>query len=372
MITFILTDEQKELRSMARRFFESRSPESEVRRLMDTDAGFDPDVWEMLSGELGLAGLIIPEEHGGSGASATELGIVLEEAGRALLCAPLLSSAVLAAQTLLESNDAAAQREFLPRLATGRCRGALAVTEEPGSWDPAAVSVTAMRSGDEWVVSGTKSYVLDGHTAQLLIVSARTGDQVSLLLVDADAQGVAREVLPTMDQTRKQARITFHDVSGRLLGSEGAAPEVLDRVFRFAAAALAAEQVGGAQRVLEMAVDHAKARVQFGRTIGSFQAIKHRCADLLVEVESARSAAYFALACFASASENFVDAAHVAKAYCSDAFTRAAAENIQIHGGIGFTWEHPAHLYLKRAKASGQLLGSPAHHRDRLGRTLGI
>jgi alkylation response protein AidB-like acyl-CoA dehydrogenase len=215
-------------------------------------------------------------------------------------------------------------------------------------------------------------FVLDGHTANLIVVAARTGDNVSLFTVAGDAAGLTRTPLSTMDQTRKQARVEFSGTPAKLLGSEGKGWDTLSRVLDLAAVALAAEQVGGAQKVLEMSVDYAKVRVQFGRPIGSFQAIKHKCADMLLEVESGKSAAYYAMWAASELNDELPTVASLAKAYCSDAYFHAAAENIQIHGGIGFTWEHDAHLYFKRAKSSELFLGDPTYHRELLAQRIGI
>ena len=215
-------------------------------------------------------------------------------------------------------------------------------------------------------------YVLDGHIADLILVVARTDAGVSLFAVDGDAAGLTRTPLSTMDQTRKQARLEFENTPARLIESEGIGWDFMARVLDLVAVGLAAEQVGGAQKVLEMAVEYAKVRVQFGRPIGSFQAIKHKCADMLLEVESAKSAAYYGMWCAAEMDDELPSVASLAKAYCSEAYFHAAAENIQIHGGIGFTWEHPAHLYFKRAKSSELLFGDPTYHRELLAQRIGI
>jgi alkylation response protein AidB-like acyl-CoA dehydrogenase len=229
-----------------------------------------------------------------------------------------------------------------------------------------------VQSGDGWRLTGTKMFVLDGHTADLIIVAARTGAGVSLFAVEGDASGLTRTPLATLDQTRKQARLTFDSTPAQLLGAEGAGWPVISRVLDLAAVALAAEQVGGAARVLEMSVEYAKVRVQFGRPIGSFQAIKHKAADMLVEVESAKSAAYYGLWAASELNDELPTVASLAKAYCSDAYVHCAAENIQIHGGIGFTWEHPAHLYFKRAKSSQLFFGDPTYHRELLAQRIGV
>jgi alkylation response protein AidB-like acyl-CoA dehydrogenase len=370
-VNFAFSEEHDQLRQMVRDLLGDASPETEVRRLMETEAGFDQDVWGQLA-ELGLLGLAVPEEFGGAGYGFVEVGIVLEEAGRALLCAPYLSSVVLATSALLFADDDSAKKDYLPGLVAGTLRGTLALTEESGRWDEEGVTVAARPRDGGWSLSGSKTYVPDGHTADLLLVAARTGAGVSLFAVPGDAPGLRREALPTMDLTRKQARLDFDEAPARLVGAEGAGWPVLSRVLDLAAVGLAAEQVGGAARVLEMAVDYAKVRVQFGRPIGSFQAIKHKCADMLVDVESARSAAYYGLWAAGELNAELPAVACVAKSFCSDAYFRCAGENIQIHGGIGFTWEHPAHLYFKRAKSSQVLFGDPAYHRELLAQRAGI
>jgi len=370
-VNFAFSEEHEDLRQMVRDVLADTSPEAEVRRLMETEDGYDPHLWAQL-GELGVLGLAVPEEYGGAGASFLEVGIVQEEAGAALLCAPYLSSVVLATSAILHAGDDAAKKDYLPGLASGQLRGALALTEESGRWDAEGITLTARPRDGQFSLTGVKTYVLDGHTANLLVVAARTGAGISLFTVDGHAPGLTRQPLSTMDMTRKQARLTFTETPARLLGAEGAGWPVLSRVLDLAAVGLAAEQAGGAARVLAMAVDYAKVRVQFGRQIGSFQAIKHKCADMLVEVESAKSAAYYALWAASELGDELPAVASLAKAYCSDAYFRCAAENIQIHGGIGFTWEHPAHLYFKRAKSSQLLFGDPVYHRELLAQRVGV
>jgi alkylation response protein AidB-like acyl-CoA dehydrogenase len=279
---------------------------------------------------------------------------------------------VLAANTLIHSGDDAAKKDFLPGIASGETIATLAFTEPSGKWDEAGITMEATKSGDGYTLSGTKSFVLDGHTANLILVAARTNGAVSLFAVDADASGLTRTPLSTMDQTRKQAKLDFDNTPARLIGAEGQGWDVLSRVLDLAAVGLAAEQVGGAQECLEMAVQYAKDRVQFGRPIGSFQAIKHKCADMLLEVESAKSAAYYAGWCASELNDELPSVASLAKSYCSEAYFHTTAENIQIHGGIGFTWEHPAHLYFKRAKSSELLFGDPTYHRELLAQRIGI
>jgi alkylation response protein AidB-like acyl-CoA dehydrogenase len=371
-VNFAFSEEQEELRNIVRQFLEAKASEAAVREQMETEQGYDPDVWKQMAEQLGLQSLTIPEEYGGQGYGYVELIVVLEEMGKTLVCAPYFSSVVLAANTLLQSGDDAAKKEHLPGIASGETIATLAFTEPSGKWDESGIEATATGSGDSWKINGTKMFVLDGHTANLIIVAARTPKGVSLFAVDGDAAGLTRTPLATMDQTRKQAKLELDGVEGKLIGAEGKGWDVLSTVLDLAAVALAAEQVGGAQRCLDMSVEYAKVRVQFGRPIGSFQAIKHKCADMLLEVESAKSAAYYAGWCASEMNDELPAVASLAKAYCSDAYFHAAAENIQIHGGIGFTWEHPAHLYFKRAKSSELLFGDPTYHRELLAQRIGI
>jgi len=371
-VNFAFSDEQEQLREFVRSFLDDKSPESAVREQMDTEQGYDTGVWNQMAEQMGLQAIAIPEEFGGQGFGFVELIVVLEEMGRSLICAPYFSSVVLAANAILLSGDDSAKQAHLPGIAAGETIAALALTEENGRWDEAGVTMQATAAGDGWTLDGTKSYVLDGHTANLLVVAARTPNGVSLFSVDPTSAGITRTPLSTMDQTRKQAKIDFAGAAATLIGTEGDGWPVISQVLDLAAVALAAEQVGGAQKCLEMSVEYAKVRVQFGRPIGSFQAIKHKCADMLLEVESAKSAAYYAGWCAAEMNDELPQVASLAKSYCSEAYFHAAAENIQIHGGIGFTWEHPAHLYFKRAKSSELMFGDPTYHRELLAQRIGI
>ena len=371
-MNFAFSEEQDELRRAVRRFLQEKSPETEVRRLMETTEGYDPAVWSQMANQLGLQSLTIPEEYGGSGFSYVELIVVLEEMGAALLCAPFFSTVALGANALLTSGDESAKADMLPGIASGDVIATLAFTEDSGRWDIDGVTLEATPSGDAWTLNGHKSFVLDGHVADLILVVGRTDAGISLFSVAGDAEGLTRTPLATMDQTRKQARLEFDGTPARLIGTDGGAEAGLSKTLDLAAVALAAEQVGGAQRCLDSSVEYAKTRIQFGRPIGSFQAIKHKCADMLLEVESAKSAAYYAGWAAAEDSDELPVVASLAKSYCSEAYFHAAAENIQIHGGIGFTWEHPAHLYFKRAKSSELLFGDPAYHRELLAQRIGI
>jgi len=368
---FVFTDEHRELRKTVRSFLEQRADEKAVRAVMTTERGYDAEVWTLLAEQLGLAGLIIPETHGGAGMGYVELLVAMEEMGRALLCAPYLGTSVLATNALLLCADAATQKDLLAKIAAGRAIVSLAHAEPNGRWDLAAISTRARAKSDGFELDGARAWVLDGHVADVLLVAARTDDGIGLFRVDARAEGLSRALVATLDTTRKLASIELAATPAKVV-SRGDQSANLDRALALTTCALAAEQVGGAQRCLEMATDYAKTRLQFGRPIGSYQAIKHKCADMLVLVEFAKSAAY--AACFAAANdaEDFLESAALAKAYCSEAYFRVAAENIQIHGGMGFTWEHPAHLYFKRAKASDLLFGDAAHHREQLADCLGI
>ncbi|OBI41935.1 acyl-CoA dehydrogenase [Mycobacterium kyorinense] len=356
--------EADELRQAVREFLEVTSPSGRVRDLMSTTEGYDESVWSQMASELGLHGIAVPEEYGGAGATMSELAVVFEEMGAALLCAPFFSTVALATQAILCSGDTAAMGDYLPGLVDGSKTATVILNESLGAWDPQAVTLTARADGAGHRIHGDAGLVFDGHTADIVLVAANTSAGTSLLAVAADADGLTREPLATLDRTRKVAHLQFHDVPARLIGTDGDAATGLARTSDLAIAALAAEQVGAAQRCLDMAVGYAKQRIQFGRAIGSFQAVKHRCADMLVLVEGARSAAVHAAEC--ADSSDLPMAASVAKMACSEAFLQVALDNMRIHGGIGFTWEHDAHLYVRRAKATELIFGSPDNHAQRL------
>ena len=370
-VNFAFTEEQEELRSFIRSFMEEKSAEATVRELMETDDGYDSAVWSQMAEQLGLQSMIIPEEYGGQGFGYVELGIALEEMGRSLLCAPFFSTVVLAGNAIIHSGNEAAKSALLPGIADGSTIATMALAEASGRWDAEGIAVEASGTGDGATITGEKMFVTDGGTANLFVVAARAEGGIHLYTVDGDASGLSRENLSTMDQTRKQARITFDGTPASHLCDTNDFSYIA-QILDLAAVALANEQVGGAQFVMDMAVQYAKDRVQFGRPIGSFQAIKHKCADMLLEVESAKSAAYYAAWCASEMNDELPSVASLAKAYCSEAYFHCAAENIQIHGGIGFTWEHPAHLYFKRAKSSELMFGDPAYHRELLAQRIGL
>ena len=374
---FAFSAEQEEFRDTLRRFLEENSPSSEVRRLMETREGFDRGVWKQMAGELGLQGLHIPESYGGQGFGFLELGIVQEEMGRVLFCTPYLSTVCLAASAILNAGSEAQKQALLPSLASGETVATLALVEPGGDWEPESIRLVAQSDGDGFRLNGCKTFVTDGHTADLIVVAARLEgtqgrDGITLLTLRSDAQGLSALPLDTLDLTRKQARLELRDVRAEALGEAGAAADALERTLDQGCVLLAAESAGGAARCLETAVAYAKHRVQFGRPIGSFQAIKHKCAEVLLEVESAKSAVYWASWVAEEKEEELAQAASVAKSLSSEGYLRAAAENVQIHGGIGVTWEADPQLYLKRAKTNEELLGNPGYHRARLVTALGV
>jgi len=377
---FRFSEEQEELRSMARSFLEEASGPEQIRAAMETPLGYDPKVWGQIATELGWPCVHIPEEYGGLGLGYVDLVVLLEAAGEAILCAPFFSTVALAANTLLEVGSEAQKAEHLPAIAEGTATATLAFAEASGRWDADGVQATATPDGDGFVLEGTKCWVIDGHSADLILVAARapgtSGEEgLSVFLIDGNQEGVSRKALPTMDQTRRQAEIQLSAVrvgAEACLGEPGKAWPGLRRTLDLAAIALAAEQVGGAQRCLDMSVEYAKEREQFGRPIGSFQAIKHKCADMMIAVESARSALYYAACIADDGSDDLSSNASLAKAWCSESYFQCAAENIQIHGGVGFTWEYDPHLHFKRARASESCLGDPAYHRERVAVHLGL
>ena len=372
---FGYTDEQEQFRAIVARFLRERSPISEVRRQMASADGYDSVLWQQLADELGITGVHVPEQFGGQGFGYAELGIALEEMGQALLCAPYFASSVLATDALMSVASAAEQHALLPALVSGARIATLAWVEANGDWDVAATTLIATQAGDDLRLDGHKKFVLDGHHADLLLVVARTagtlGDAgLGLYAVEGQASGLNRRQLATIDTTRRQAELTFTRTPARRLDADptststsiaAALRGTLDR----ATIALACEMVGGARALLNSSVEYAKLRMQFGRPIGSFQAIKHKCAEMLLEVELAASAARYAAAAIDEQDREVPALASMAKAMASDAYMRAATESIQIHGGIGFTWDQDTHLWFKRAKSSEVMLGDASHHRER-------
>ena len=366
---FSFTAEQEEFRSVLRRFLEDKSPPTVVRRLMETETGWDRASWRDLNQQLGLSAVHIPEAYGGQGFGFVELGIVLEEMGRALLCAPFFASTVLAATAIMNAGTEAQKRALLPPIADADCIATLAFTEPNGRWDSSGVETTATLDGGSFRLDGVKSFVLDGHSADLIVVLARRpgsngDDGLSFFTVRGDAPGLTRRALKVVDPTRKQARLDFASVVAELLGEEGGGAGPFARTMTQAAVCLANEMVGGAERLRQSALDYANLRVQFGRSIASFQSMKHKQADMLVDVELAKSAAYYAAAAAADDDPELPAVASLAKACAADAYMQTAIHTIQIHGGIGFTWDNDTHLWFKRAKSSEVFLGDPTWHRE--------
>lgn len=367
---FGFSEEQEMLRQSVREFLTAECDMTYVRRMMEDERGYSIDQWKNMA-ELGWMGLVLPEEDGGAALNMVDLVVVLEEMGRVVMPGPFLASVVLGGMAIDLGASAELKRRYLPELAAGSLKATLAQVEESGRWDAEGIALPARRDGESFRLSGLKLFVHDAHNADLLVVPVRTAgagtEGITLLLVDAKSKGVAIRLLKTMDQTRKLCEVQFDDVSvgtDAVLGEVDQGWPLLDRIVDRGKVALCAEMCGGAQRVLDMSVEYAKVREQFGKPIGSFQAIQHKCADMLVQVESAKSATYYA----AWAVANDVPEAHLAacmaKAYCSDAYRLVSAEGIQIHGGIGFTWEHDMHLYFKRAKGSEVTFGDATWNRE--------
>ncbi|MEV0766785.1 acyl-CoA dehydrogenase family protein [Nocardia salmonicida] len=361
----MLTEEQGYLRKTVRELLAERAGRGSVPE-PGAVADYDRELWKLMAQQIGLHGLAVPEEFGGAGYGPVELAVVFEEMGAVLLNSPFLASIGLVATILRETGDRAACADYLPAIASGETVGAFAFLEAGGRWEESEIHVEAVEADGGWQISGQKRYVVHGCAADILVVAARTEAGVSLFVVEADAPGVDRAPLDVLDPTRPQATVVFAGAPARLIGAPGDGWAVLRRAFDLAAIYLACEQVGGAARCLDISVAYAKSREQFGRPIGSFQAIKHKCADMLVTVELARSAALEAATAAAADQPDVAMLASLAKAVCSEGFVRCATETIQIHGGIGFTWEHPAHLYYKRARSGEVLLGAPGYHRELL------
>jgi alkylation response protein AidB-like acyl-CoA dehydrogenase len=367
---FGFSEEQDMLRQSVREFLEAECPMTYVRQMMEDERGYSEDQWKKMV-ELGWTGLIIPEEYGGAGLNMVDMVVALEEMGKVVMPGPFFASAILGGIAIDLGGSEAQKKRYLADLAAGKIKATLAQVEESGRWDAEGIALPAKSSGGGFTINGIKLFVHDAHNADVLIVPVRSGgsgtDGITVLIVDAKAKGVSTRVLKTMDQTRKLCEVRFDNVAvgaDAVLGTAGKGWALLDRLMDRAKVALCAEMCGGAQKVLEMSVEYAKVREQFGKPIGSFQAIQHKCANMMVQVESAKSATYYA----AWAVANDVPEAHLAacmaKAYCSDAYRFVSAEGIQIHGGIGFTWEHDMHLYFKRAKGSEVTFGDATWNRE--------
>lgn len=360
MAEFTFSDEQNQLRASVRKFCSENFDEQSVRRLMESDPPFDPKVWTRLGSELGVLGLSVPEADGGVGGTLVDQAVAVEELGASLACGPVFGTVFLAIPALVAASAGQVRDELLAELVEGRRTAAFAVADRAGVLGEVSVSA----DGD--ALTGTVERVVDAGAADDLLVAARGADGVALYAVDAAGPGVERSPLVTLDLTRPQATVRLSGAPGRLVGGPGEAERVIEHALQVGSALLAAEQVGAGQHLLDLSVAYAKSRLQFGRPIGSFQAVKHRLADLLVDLEHARSTAYHAVWALADGSDDPALAVSIAQATCSAALSRIAADTIQVHGGIGFTWEHQAHLYFKRATTDAALLGTAEQHRSRV------
>ncbi len=367
-------------RDSARQFLADTATGAAVRRWMATDLGYDPEVWGQVAGELGWPAVPVPEDYGGLGLGLRETALLMEEMGSTCFGSPFFATVALGASALVLGGTHEQKDEYLPLIASGELTATLALTEKSGRVDASGIAAEYKADGDSYVLNGAKRFVVDGASAGLMLVAARKAGSsaetgVSLFAVSGDADGVARSALPTLDQTRRQGAVTLSDVrvpKAALLGEEGNGWPLILQVLDRGITALAAEQAGGARRVLQLTVDYIQERVQFGRAIGSFQAIKHRCADMMVQVESALAVANNAADAADAGDPQFPMYAAMAKAYCSDAFFFCAGESIQLHGGVGFTWEYDPHLFFKRARASAAMLGTADYHRERIAVGLGL
>jgi alkylation response protein AidB-like acyl-CoA dehydrogenase len=377
---FAFTEEQEMIRDTAAAFLAEVSDSVAIRRAMATEAGYETDLWQRICSEMYWQAIHVPEQYGGMGLGYVELVATMEQMGRYLLCSPFFATVCLGGNALLQAGSEQQKTHWLGRLCEGDLTATLAFNGGSARWDAEAITATWRRDGEDFLLNGDYRYVIDGHTADLLVVAAReegsVGEQgIGLFLLPADTDGLTREWLPTMDQARKQAALTLRGVqlaADAAMGEAGEAWPDLSRVIDMAAVALAAEQVGGCQRLLDLTVEYTTERVQFNRPIASFQAVKHKAADMMLRTEVARSAIYYA-ACIAQEAredgplgDELAEAASVAKSYCSDAYFAVAGESLQLFGGVGFTWEYDVHLYFKRAKSSEQMLGNGVHHRERL------
>ncbi|HEV8457165.1 MAG TPA: acyl-CoA dehydrogenase family protein [Methylomirabilota bacterium] len=377
-MNFGFNEEQELLRSTARKFFENECASQVVRTLMETPEGVTPALWSKLA-EQGWLGLTYPEAYDGMGLGLVDLVVLMEEMGRAVVPGPYFSAVLLGGGIIVEAGSEAQKKEWLPKIAGGQARVTLAWMEPSAELGPDGITLAALEKGGTYTLSGTKLFVHDAHTADAIVVAARTGksgaDGISLFLVPKAANGLTVTLLPTMDQTRKLCEVTLKDVSlgaDARLGETGGGWTALARVLDRATVALCAEMCGGAQKVLDMTVEYAKIRQAFGRPIGSYQGVKHKAADMLVDVENSKSITYYAAWAMDEGVSEGPLAVSMAKAYVSDAYRRVSANGIQLHGGIGFTWEHDLHLYFKRAKGSEFTFGDATFHRERVAQLVNL
>jgi alkylation response protein AidB-like acyl-CoA dehydrogenase len=373
------SEEQGLLRDTARKFLDAACTTKFVRERMATPEAMTPEFWSQIA-EQGWLGINFAEEDGGSGLGLVDLVVLMEEMGRAVMPGPYLATALLGGAAIRAAGAAAQRREYLPAIAEGALKATLAATEANARWDASGIMMNAqpMRGGFE--LSGTKLFVPDAHLADIIVVAARTRDGstmedgVSLFVVPQDAAGLGVSLMPSIDETRKLCEVHFANVAvpqSAVLGELHEGWPALARVYDGASVALAAEMCGGAQRVLDMTVEYAKLRETFGKPIGSYQGVKHKCADMLIEVENAKSLTYYAAWAIDEGAADAPLAVSMAKSYASDASRKVSNAGIQLHGGIGMTWEHDLHLYMKRAKASEVAFGDATWHRERVASLIG-
>ena len=369
MTSRLSADELEAFLDSLRRLLADRCTEADVRRVMEGRSGFDPELWRRLS-EMGVPGLVVPAGHGGLGAGPAVLERAMEELGACLAPTPILSC-VMAAGLVCGLADEAVAARLLPGLADGSTIAALALTGPAAKWTAEAVAVSASPHSHGWRLEGQAGFVLNAPVANLLLVAAQTADGIALFEVAMEAAGLEIAALPAFDRTLSLSNLSFEGVEATRLSGAGDSWALVEAAMDLGRVALAGEQAGGARRLFETTVGYTRDRHQFGRAIGSFQAIKHMAADLLLESESAISAARHAAQALADGADDAPQSISLAAFACADAFVKVAADSIQMHGGIAFTWVHPAHLYLRRARADAQLLGAPAAMRERFVQQLG-
>jgi alkylation response protein AidB-like acyl-CoA dehydrogenase len=365
---FGLTETQQVLKNSAREFFSAECPIAEVRRLMETAAAHDAALWRKMAHQ-GWTGILFDEEYGGLGLGLVEMAVALEEMGRALLPGPYFSTVLLAGGVIDAAGNAARKHKYLSLIATGGARATLALLESDARWEPDAVRLDARPTAAGFALNGRKMFVPDADVADFLVCAARRGPDLGLFIVPRNAPGMTISPLPAIDETRKLYQVAFADVpvaEDDLLAIGDSAGVALERALAVATVALCAEMVGGMQRVMEIAVEYAKARKQFGKPIGQFQAVQHLCADMLLLTESSRSAAYYAAWALQERAPEAEAAVSIAKTYAGDAYREVGNRAIQVQGGMGFTWENNVHLYYKRAKASELMFGDATYHRERI------
>ena len=374
-LDFGFSEEQEMLRDAAKRFLTDNCSTKFVRQVMASETAHDTGFWDKLVG-LGWPGLLIPEDFGGQGGTFLDITVIAEEAGKALVPGPFFAAAMLGAPALIEGGSDAQKKEFLPKIAEGKFIPTVAIAEASGRFDAGGIELAATKKGSGYALTGEKFFVPDAHVADAIIVAARTGkgtgeEGITLLCVPANEKGITVTQLKTVDMTRRLCHVKFDNVNAtELIGKDGAGWPILRRTLDIATAGLSAEIVGTAQKALDIAVEYAKTRVQFGKPIGSFQAVKHKCVDMMVAVENARSLTYYA--CW-TVDERVAEAASaipMAKAYASDMGKNVTSEAIQVHGGIGFTWEHDMHLYHRRALAGEANFGNAPIHRETVAKSL--